>query len=959
MTIETIVLLTSILMIVNSLLLVVILINKLISRKNILLEVRAENYIIAHYVRKDTIQCHCKPIFLMKSYQKLYEQLVLNDDIKRQIYTDFCNAGLINKNIKRLNAWSSIARKTAASNLSYFINPETQYALINRLKIEKKANVKIYLINALKSQMNQLTLLALIESVIGSKKYYQSRAIQIIINYLQTSRSHVPDIFNRKEPEIKELFVDLAESVYRDDFKSALINELKKIENHLQGIMDETYGLMVQSRVKRLYYRILTVLSGVYDYDITNPYYLENSDTEVIKIAIDSLAKTKTFKQVHRILAMANNPNIDDRIVSVLQSMIEANFDLYLQLATYFSKDIPEHETSLIANILSSKIEYLILKLKNPNDSYVVSIIEKIIKQGYTASLISFLNVNHDYALEKQVFAIIKPIIASNQSLYQELNDYLDENVLKRMGYERVITPLPPKVPSEIEKAKLRWLTLVLMISLLFFPVVFSIFKLKNTIGQAWIEWIKQYVLLINNSLITYYLIVNSIYLILALLSAIGAKKQRQLWEIKTKSMLFEKGILASISIIAPAYNEELSIIDSVTSLLNLKYPDYEVIVVNDGSKDKTLAKLIEHFRLERKNVPIKPLIKTKAIKAVYKNKNIPNLMVVDKMNGGKADALNVGINMAKNEFVCGIDADSLLAPDALLKLMSSSLDHDEITLALGGNIIPVNGSVVTNGYIDKIGLSKNPLAALQTIEYLRAFTLGRIGWSELKSLLIISGAFGLFERRVLADVGGYLTSSAFKKDTVGEDMELVVRVTKKAYDQNLKFRIDYLYNALCYTEVPQNFKSFTKQRNRWQRGLIDILSYHREMIGNVKYHQAGLVGTPYFFLFEILGPLIEVQGMIAVIVSAFLGLLSINILLLLMLTSIGLGITLSLLSLLVTEKNQLYLDKKDTFRLIIIAILENFGWRQFISIYRVVGFIASMQRDKGWGTMVRKGFKS
>ncbi len=959
MTLETILYLTLALFIINIFLFIAILVNKRINRKNAVMMVRAENYFIAHYIRNENTSCPCGHQFLMKAYQKFFEQMVLTEDIKREIYQDFSKAGLIKKNIRRLNCWSGIKRKTAASNLSYFINPETQYALINRLKTEKRANVKIYIINALKTQMNQLTLLALIDSVICSKKYYQSRAIQIIKNYLLTSRLHVPDIFNRPEPEIKELFVDLAESIYRDDFKKALISELKKIENHLNGVEDETYALMVTSRVKRLYYRILTVLSGIYDYDLSDQFYLDNKDLEVVKIAVGSLAKVKTFEQMKRILTMASIKNIDDRIVEILQSMIESNFELFLPLVNYFKTSVSEHESSLIANILAGKIEYLLLKLKNPKEMDTVPIIEKIVRNGYTASLIAFLNVNHDDDLEKKIIGIIKPLAEEIPSFYQELNDYLDNETFKKMGYEKVLAVQKPKIPSEIEKAKIKWLTVILVIAILVFPAVFSAFYLPRMIGQPIIEWAKQFVLMINNSLIYYYLTVNGIYLILAVLSAYGAKKQRVLWNIKSKSMLYEKGILSSISIIAPAYNEELSIVDSVTALLNLKYPEYEVIVVNDGSKDRTLEKLINHFRLERKNVPIKPLINTKAIKGVYKNKNIPNLVVIDKINGGKADALNVGINTAKNEFVCGIDADSLLAPDALLKLMSSSLDHDEITLALGGNIIPVNGSEVTNGSIEQLGLAKNPLAALQTIEYLRAFTLGRIGWSELKSLLIISGAFGLFERRILAETGGYLTSSAFKKDTVGEDMELVVRITKQAYDHHLNFRIDYLYNAFCYTEVPQNFKSFQKQRNRWQRGLVDILSLHRIMIGNPKYRQAGLIGTPYYFLFEMFGPLIEIQGIFAIIISSIFGLLSLEVLLLLMLTSIGLGITLSLFSLLVTEKEQLYLNKDDTFRLILIAIIENFGWRQFISIFRIVGFFSSMRREKGWGTMVRKGFKN
>jgi cellulose synthase/poly-beta-1,6-N-acetylglucosamine synthase-like glycosyltransferase len=959
MTIETILIFTYVLLGLDVLVLLMIFGNKTWQRRKALLQTRAENFFVAHYVRNETIKSSCHPKAVMKAYQKFYEQTVLSDETKRFIYQDFLDCGLVKKNIKRLNCLSTIGRKTAASNLSFFQSPEIQYALINRLKIEKKANVKIYLINALKNQMNQLTLLALIDSVIGSKKYYQSRAIQIVKNYLLMNRVHIPDIFNRKEPEIKELFVDLAESVFRDDFKQALIGELIIVEKHLSGTLNETYSSMVESRVKRLYYRILTVLSNIYGYNITGDYYLKHSDEEVVKIAIMSLSKTRTFDQIKRLLKMANGTSIDNKIVEVIQGMVESNFELYLQLVEYFKTTLLENESKLIANVLSSKIEYLALKYKNSKDESLKQVLTQIIESGYTASLIAFLNVNLDTDLEKLLFKIIKPIAKDNNLFYQELNDYLEVQVLKRLGYDKVKTPPVQKIDIEIESSKIKWLWIILLIALLFFPLLFAATTLTKVLSTPIRNWIEQYVLMMSNSVVYYYLIVNGLYFILAILSAFGARKQRILWDIKSKSMLYEKGILGSISIIAPAYNEELSIVESVTSLLNLKYPDYEVIVVNDGSKDKTLEKLIEHFRLERRNIPIRPLINTKAIKAVYKNKNIPNLTIVDKINGGKADALNVGINTAKNEYVCGIDADSLLSPDALLKLMSSSLDHDEITLALGGNIFPVNGSEVNHGFVEKQGLSKNSLASLQTIEYLRAFTLGRIGWAEMKSLLIISGAFGLFERRIIAEVGGYLTTSAFKKDTVGEDMELVVRITKQAYDHHLNFRVDYIYNAICYTEVPQNFKSLRKQRNRWQRGLVDILSYHRVMIGNPKYKQVGLLGTPYFFLFEMFGPLIEIQGILALIISGVLGLLSLNIVLLLMLTSIGLGITLSLFALLVTERDQLYLSKQDTFRLVLIAIFENFGWRQFISMYRIVGFIASMRKDTGWGHMVRTGFQN
>ncbi len=957
MTLTTIYTLIAILVAIDVIIMAAIFINRALEADRLVQSQKADDYFIERYVVGEDIKWHGRMCYLMDAYRRYFEQIIVNEEVKMAIYADFEKAGFIKRQLKILNCHSPLRRKTAISNLSYFSSPETKYALINRLKIEPRANVKIYIVNALKNQMDQLTLLAMIESVVNSKKYYQSRAIMIIKNYLLTTKVHVPDVFNRREPEIKELFVDLAESLYREDFRCALIKELVRIELHLEGELNPIYENMVPTRVKRLYYRILTVLSRVYEFSLNDDKYLKNDDLEVVKIAIEAYSKPRTFDQLKKLIAMANGSSIDNHLAEVIQSMVEANHELYLQLVDYVKAPITKAERELIANVLASKIHYLALRFKNSQEKGLSDVIELIIESGFNASLVAFLNMNRDVDLESMILKVMKPIADKNPAFYQDLNDYLDPSVFRKMGYTPVKTPRAPRAKSDIEISKVRWLKWILIMAILFFPALFSITKLSMVWGAPFGQWLETFVLMINNALIYYYLIVNAVYLILAYFSASGARKQRLLWKIKSKSMLYEKGILASISIIAPAFNEEKTIVESVTSLMNLKYPDYEVIVVNDGSIDQTLEKLIAHFRLERRNIPIKSLINTKAIKAVYKNKNIPNLIVVDKVNGGKADALNVGINTAKNEYVCGIDADSLLAPEALLKLMSSSLDHDEITLALGGNIYPVNGSTVSDGQVEIQAMSNQPLAAFQTIEYLRAFTLGRIGWSELKSLLIISGAFGLFEKRILAEVGGYLTASAFKKDTVGEDMELVVRITRQAYEKKLNFRVDYLYNAVCYTEVPEQMNSLIKQRNRWQRGLVDILSYHRAMIFNPKYHQSGMIAMPYYFLFEMVGPLIEVQGIAAVILSSILGLLSVEVLLLLMFSSVLLGITVSLLALLVTEKDMVYMNTKDTLKLVLLAIIENFGWRQFISMYRSVGYFASMKANQSWGTMKRKGF--
>ena len=270
-----------------------------------------------------------------------------------------------------------------------------------------------------------------------------------------------------------------------------------------------------------------------------------------------------------------------------------------------------------------------------------------------------------------------------------------------------------------------------------------------------------------------------------------NVNQQERLWRIKNSTFLFKKKMLPSISIIAPAYNEEKTIIESANSLLNLKYPDYELIIVNDGSKDKTLAVLIQYYDLIRVDHIFEYKLKTKHVRGIYMNRSIPKLIVVDKENGGKADSLNAGINISRKEYFCGIDADSLLEDDALLKLASLVLDEGVETPALGGNVFPVNGCAVERGQILNIQIPKKSLARFQTMEYIRTFMAGRLGWAKINSLLIISGAFGLFRKERVIRVGGYLTSRGkYAKDTVGEDMELIVRINRLMREIGLKYRI-------------------------------------------------------------------------------------------------------------------------------------------------------------------------
>ncbi len=616
-----------------------------------------------------------------------------------------------------------------------------------------------------------------------------------------------------------------------------------------------------------------------------------------------------------------------------------------------------KNQKKALASILSSKIDYFIIELNGPKKETAINAITFTISEHQTAGLIAFLNRNKNIDLEKKLFDIIDPLINEDEKLKKAFTTYLSGTVLSRHHLEKTDMIQPKKEKPPVEKAKIVWMMSILLCSIILYPVLSLINQRGDIFHQAFSTSFEQFILDTNTNLIYYFMAANIIYLLLLVLSLKGAKKQRMLWNIKSEQLLYEEDILPAISIIAPAYNEELNIITSVQSLLNLKYPAYEVIVVNDGSKDQTLQKLVEHYELKREDANYTYSLQTKEIRGIYTNKRIPNLKVINKVNGGKADALNVGINIASNPYVCGIDADSVLEQEALLRLMSITLDHKAAPVALGGNIVPANGCTIDHGHIEKKQLPKELITRFQSLEYLRAFTSGRIGWSSVDSLLIISGAFGLFNKEDIINIGGYITSTGvLKKDSVGEDMELVVRLTNQKLKQKKPYLISYVYHANCYTELPSDPKTLLKQRNRWHRGLIDILSYHRHLFLNPKYKQIGLFAIPYFYVFEVMGPFFELIGYAALIVSLILGFLAPMIVLAIFLVSIVMGIVLSLASLYIAETVNTYTTKKDVFIVLLFAFLENIGYRQFISLHRVYSFFTALFENGSWGEQKRKG---
>lgn len=868
---------------------------------------------------------------------------------------------------KRLKSNNVTRRKEACAYLGLIGTDEARRALEETLKTEQDWSVKVYISNALTDIRNKESLPIMIDTIVDSHKWYREKAISNVLDFGDHFHEHFLRMKDTNEIEHIELLIKYSSVNFNNDSKLYLFDfvdnfisikerlllhyQLKnemKTGNYKVGYLDYDMDALLSMACR--------VLSDYYYLDFDGSKYYLHENPTVQRNAFWALSKSNSTEHFKILLSFIEEERHEKAILSVLTKMVESNPRFLYLLEDVFENETRPDISKKLAQVLSNKIEYYILKLNTKNDFRSEKILKEILKNNKVNELIGFMNVNRDLDIENRLVEILNESIIPGSELAHELQTYLTPRIVKKLGME----VYKEKGPSRTHKRDQKLVNVVVMFSVLsviVIPLVFIMFNYDLFTAGAYRTLLKKYVIDFNYGLAFYSISINSIYIILLLLSGVNVKKQARLWNIKNISMMFRNKMIPSISIIAPAYNEEKTIIESAKSLLNLNYPEYELIVVNDGSKDDTLLKLIEEFSLVRVDYQYHQSLNTAPIRGIYRNPSLPRMVVVDKSNGGKADSLNAGINVANKTYFCGIDADSLLEPDALLKLASLTLDESVETPALGGNIFPINGCSVDKGLVTDVRIPSNPLARFQTIEYIRAFMAGRLGWQQIDSLLIISGAFGLFRKDRVIGIGGYLTEKGqYKKDTVGEDMELVVRISRLMHEAKSPFKVLYSFNANCWTEVPEDLKSLRSQRYRWHRGLIDILYFHRSMLFNKNYKKTGMFAMPYFLLFEAIGPMIEIQGYIMVVLAAVLGILDSKIALLLFISTIFMGIIVSLSALLIAEKENQYFKMGDLLRLISFAIIENFGPRQLISFWRILGQFSIIFGQGGWGQIKRKG---
>ena len=461
-----------------------------------------------------------------------------------------------------------------------------------------------------------------------------------------------------------------------------------------------------------------------------------------------------------------------------------------------------------------------------------------------------------------------------------------------------------------------------------------------------------RFIELSNDALFCYFLISNLIYLMLLVTALFTSTAHRR--RLATLRLEWMKGsaLTPPISLLVPAHNEEKWIASSVRALLALDYPELELLVVNDGSTDRTLAELTREFQLRRVNVLYIPAVRCAPVRGVYRSRNEPRLVVVDKEPGGsKADAVNAALNAASSPYIAVVDADSILEKDALLRIMVPVLADPQRVVATGGIVRVMNGSRLGHGELREVLLPRKPIEILQVIEYLRSFLVGREAWGRFNMLPIISGAFGLFRRDLVMRIGGYRPSA------VGEDFDLVTRLHRHLQEQRADYRICFVADPICWTEAPGDLRSLSRQRIRWHKGLCDVLWQNRDMLFRPSYGRTGSVLLPYFWIYELLAPVVELVGYTTILLAALLGVLNRHFFLLFLIFGYLFATMISIGAVLQEEITyRRYNRWRDVTYLVCFCFLEHFPYRQLHMFWRLQGIWQYLRGNLAWGEITRVG---
>ncbi len=455
----------------------------------------------------------------------------------------------------------------------------------------------------------------------------------------------------------------------------------------------------------------------------------------------------------------------------------------------------------------------------------------------------------------------------------------------------------------------------------------------------------------LNSVILVYFVVSNAIYTLLMLVSLYAVTMHSKYAARVSRLELLESPVTPPVALIVPAHNEEAGIVQTVLSLLELEYPEKELIVVDDGSTDRTAERLMDRFGLEPADFIYRPRLPAKPPLGFFYNPAHPQLLLVRKEQGGKPDALNVGINMARSPYFCTVDADSIIEQQALLRLIAPVLESRVPTVVSGGVVRIVNGCTVENGKIVALDLPGSWLERCQVVEYIRTFLFGRPGWNFLHATFIASGAFCLLHRESVIGAGGFGT------ETVTEDIDVIAALHCSLRAKGEPYRMMFATDPICWTEAPKDLRMLARQRRRWQLGLLQTVVKHNHMIFNRRYGMLGMLSMPFHAYIEAVGCLVEALGTVLIPFSFLVGAMPLSLFLLLLFLAVGYGTLLSTGSVLMEEATiRRYPRVKHMVTLMGYALLENLGYRQMMAFFRAQGVIQYFLGRRRWEAVRKRG---
>jgi cellulose synthase/poly-beta-1,6-N-acetylglucosamine synthase-like glycosyltransferase len=447
-----------------------------------------------------------------------------------------------------------------------------------------------------------------------------------------------------------------------------------------------------------------------------------------------------------------------------------------------------------------------------------------------------------------------------------------------------------------------------------------------------------------NVIVILYFFAGNGAYTILMFVAAGGAFVHKRRLDYQSVQDLRDSGAMPPLTVIIPAHNEENSIIETVQSVRQADYPDMRIVVVDDGSHDSTLERLVHEFRLNPTHLIYRAVLPTGRVRGLFVSDDFPSLLVISKEQGGKADALNAGINSCRTPYFCTLDADSLVEPDSLLRLMRPIVRSARNTIVSAGTIRIRNGCKILRARVEEPRMPSTWIERFQVVEYLRSFLFGRAGWNLVGGTMIVSGAMAVFHRQQTIDAGG------FSRSTVGEDIELIVRLQRSARKRKEKVAIAFSFDPVCWTQCPTAYSMLVRQRRRWQLGLCQTLWFNLGMLFNPGYGLLGLCSFPFHLCVEGLGAAVEITGYLIVPFAFALHLALLKFYIPLVIFSLVYASLLSVAAILLEELTyRRYPRRRDLYLLLASAMIDNFGFRQRVLYYRVQGFMRFIAGIHHW----------